>query len=188
VQGRYRILGGGFELVESFVAAAGPAGWRYFGRVHRADTGEETYLVDHVAGLDWTLVRFRMAGADGSEIVARPGADGLEVEVAGPDGGRSLSMPGATEVWAPSPVSLLVAHRRFAGFGTDEFSAARIELPSEIRPVDIRIEAAGPLIVRTPGGAATAERITVNVDGRAFDALVRSDLPLRADGWFELEA
>ena len=188
MQGRYRILGGSLELAESFVAAAGPAGWRWFGRVHRTDTGEESYLVDHVVGLDWTLVRFRMAGADGSEIVARPGSGGLEVEVAGPDGRRSLSVPGATEVWSPSPVSLLVAHRRLAGSGPNEFSAARIELPSEIQRVDVRIEGAGRARVRTPGEHATAERIKVIVGGRAFDALVRPDLPLRADGWFELEA
>jgi len=188
VQGRYRLLGGSVELAESFVAAAGPAGWRYFGRVHRADTGEESYLVDHVAGLDWTLVRFRMAGADGSEIVARPGSGGLDVEVAGPDGARSMSVPGATEVWSPSPVSLLVAHRRLAGFGIDAFPAARIELPSEIQRVDIRIEAAGRGRVRTPGRNATAERLRVTEGGRAFEALVRPDLPLRAEGWFELEA
>ncbi len=188
MQGRYRILGGSFELAESFVAAGGPAGWRYFGRVHRADTGEERYLVDHVVALDWTLVRFRMAGADGSEIVARPSAGGLDIEVAGPDGGRSLAVPGATEVWSPSPVSLLVAHRRLAGSDRIEFAAARIALPSEIQLVDIRIEAAGQARVRTPGRHAATERIRVTVGGRAFDALVRPDLPLRADGRFELEA
>src|SRR5712691_12723193 len=59
MQGAYRIWAGPEELVEAFVAAPGPAGWRYFGRGRDADTGEELFRVDYVVDAGWDLVRFR---------------------------------------------------------------------------------------------------------------------------------
>src|SRR5438067_141464 len=53
VQGGYRVWDGGRELLESFVAAPGPMGWRYFGRVHPPKSEEELFTVDYVVDAEW---------------------------------------------------------------------------------------------------------------------------------------
>src|SRR6266540_4533973 len=53
VQGVYRVWHGRREFLESFVAAPGPIGWRYFGRVHPPDSEEELFTVDHVVDAEW---------------------------------------------------------------------------------------------------------------------------------------
>ena len=60
MQGVYRVWHGGRELLESFVAAPGPIGWRYFGRVHPPDSEEELFTVDYVVDAKWGLIRYRL--------------------------------------------------------------------------------------------------------------------------------
>ena len=54
------------------MAAPGPVGWRYFGRVHRGDTEEKLFKIGYVVGSAWELVRFRAIHADGTEVEAAP--------------------------------------------------------------------------------------------------------------------
>jgi hypothetical protein len=42
--------------------------------------------------------------------------------------------------------------------------------------------------VVTPTGNSEAELVGVMLDGERFEALIRSDLPLLAHGWFDLVA
>ena len=113
MQGAYRIWGAPQELVESFVAAPGPAGWRYFGRARHADTGEELFNVDYIVDAGWDLVRFRAIYGDGLEAVVVPVPFGLEVSVGQPGEERTEEIVGVSAVWSLSPCSLLVVNRRF---------------------------------------------------------------------------
>jgi hypothetical protein len=185
MQGAYRVRFGSTELVETFVAAAGPAGWRYFGRGREPAVESENYRVDHVVDVGWNLVRFRWSGSDGSEVVAIPrGDDALEVWVSGPGGGRTELVAGASAVWATSPSSLLVVDRLLSGSG--EVSAVVLRPPLEARLVEVRLDPVATREVRTPSGPTSVREVEVTVDGQTTRALLRSDLPLRADAWFEL--
>src|SRR6266542_2139579 len=79
VQGVYRVWHGRREFLESFVAAPGPIGWRYFGRVHPRDSEEELFTVDHVVDAEWGLVRYRLLDQSGTSIVATLATGGIEV-------------------------------------------------------------------------------------------------------------
>lgn len=185
MQGAYRVWLGSTELLETFVAAAGPAGWRYFGRGHEPEVEPEAYRVDHVVDLGWDLVRFRWSGSDGAEVVAIPrGGGGMEVWASGPGGGRTELVAGASTVWAASPSSLLVVDRLLSGSG--EVTAVMLRPPSDPRPVVVRLDPVAAREVRAPSGPLSIREVEVTVDGQTARALLRSDLPLRADGWFEL--
>ena len=86
VQGVYRVRVEGVDVLETFVAAPGPTGWRYFGRLRDPLTDREVARVDHVVDADWNLVRFRWSDPDGRVVVAVPSSGGVEVSVAGPAG------------------------------------------------------------------------------------------------------
>jgi hypothetical protein len=185
MQGAYRVRLGSTDLVETFVAAAGPAGWRYFGRGHEPDVESETYRVDHVVDLGWNLVRFRWNGSDGAEVVAIPrGEDGVEVWVSGPGGGQTELVAGASAVWTASPSSLLVVDRLLRGSGM--VSAAMLRPPVEPQLVAVRLDPVATREVHTPSGASSVREVDLTVDGQRARALLRSDLPLEVDGWFEL--
>jgi hypothetical protein len=185
MQGAYRVRVGPNELVETFVAAAGPAGWRYFGRGHEPDGGSEIYRVDHVVDLGWNLVRFRWSGPDGAEVVAIPRGDtAVEVWVSGPGGERRELVAGAFGVWAASPSSLLVVDRLLSGSG--EISAVMLRPPFEPRLAVMRLDPVATAEVSTPSGLSSVREVRLTVDGESVRTLLRFDLPLLADGWFEL--
>ena len=187
MQGTYRLLGGGQELLESFVAAPGPAGWRYFGRIRRADTGEGLSTVDYVTDLDWGLVRFRTQHADGRQVVVVPSETGLEVWRGGP-GPEPAGFPEASVVWSASPCSLIVAHHRLQALGHEGLVGLRLEARSEPEAVTIRLRPLGTTGVSTSGAGSTATRFEVTVGDRTLEALIRPDLPLECEDWFKLVA
>jgi hypothetical protein len=186
MHGAYRISSAPHELVESFVAAPGPAGWRYFGRARDADTGEELFKVDYIVDAGWDLVRFRATYGDGIEAVVVPVPFGLEVSVGQPGEERTEEIAGASAVWSLSPCSLLVVDRRLRASGQDELAAVRIKPSEEPEAVTVRLDRRGSQAIPTPAGGAPAERVDVIVNGWHTKALIRPDLPLSAEGWFEL--
>ncbi|HEY3209537.1 MAG TPA: hypothetical protein VGL18_07030 [Actinomycetota bacterium] len=70
VEGVYRVWHRGREFLESFVAAPGPMGWRYFGRVRPPESEEELFTVDYVVDAEWGLIRYRLMHQSGTSIVA----------------------------------------------------------------------------------------------------------------------
>ena len=168
------------------MAAPGPMGFRYFGRVRESDTGRELFLVDHVVDVDWNLVRFRCRETDGTEVVATPTGDGVQVWIGEPGGERTELVAGVSSVWSASPSSLLVVDRLLGTSKRTEVQAVRLEPPFEPRPVLVRVRSAGSPRVPTTSGTSEAREVEIAVNGRRTRALFRSDLPLQADGWFEL--
>ncbi len=186
MQGVYRVRIGSQELLETFVAAPGAMGWRYFGRMHELDTGREVFLVDHVVDVDWNFVRFRWRESDGAEVVAIPSGGGVEVWIGEPGGERKEFVAGVGAVWSASPSCLLVVDRLLGTSKLGEVPAVRLEPPFEPRRVVVRVTPVGSHRVPTTDGTSAAREVEVAVDGRRTRALLRSDLPLQADGWFEL--
>ncbi|HEY3210450.1 MAG TPA: hypothetical protein VGL18_11780 [Actinomycetota bacterium] len=186
MQGVYRVHIGSQELLETFVAAPGPMGWRYFGRLHEADTGREVFLVDHVVDVDWNLVRFRWRASDGAEVLATPTGGGVEVWIGQPGGERKELVADVRAAWSASPSSLLVVDRLLRSSKLGEVTAVRLEPPFEPGPVVVRVSPMGSGRVSTASGTSAAREVEVAVDGRRNRVLFREDLPLRADGWFEL--
>src|SRR6266496_3990850 len=181
MQGVYRITGQGDDLIESFVAAPGPMGWRYFAHVHPPDDPErDRYTVDLVTDLDWNLVRFRLAVPDGWRAVVTRTDSGLEVVHGQQDAERVDPFDGVTAVWSASPATLLALHRRFGG-ASGEVGAVRIQPGERPMPVDVSLVAMGRTQVATDGGENQAERVLVVANGRRFDALIRADLPFKAE-------
>ena len=186
MQGIYRVRRGSQELLETFVAAPGPMGWRYFGRAHEPDTGREVFLVDHVVDVDWNLLRFRWRESGGVEVVATPTGDGVEVWIKEPGGERKELVAGVGAVWSASPSSLLVVDRLLGTSRPAEVAAVRLKPPFEPRPVLVRVTPVDSRRVSPTSGTSAAREVEVAVDGGRTRAVLRSDLPLRADGWFEL--
>src|SRR2546428_9593201 len=153
MQGAYRIWGPPQELVESFVAAPGPAGWRYFGRGRHADTGEELFTVDYIVDAGWDLVRFRAIYGDGLVAVAVPVPGGLEVSVGQPGEERMEEIAGVSAVWSASPCSLLVVDRRLRASGQDELAAVRLQPPYEPQAVTARLSRRGSQGLTTTAGS-----------------------------------
>src|SRR5437867_12777788 len=111
LQGVYRVWHGGREFLESFVAAPGPIGWRYFGRVHPPDSEEELFTVDYVVDAEWGLIRYRLMDQSGTSIVATPATGGIEVVTGRPADERTETAPGASASRPSPPCPLLVLHR-----------------------------------------------------------------------------
>jgi hypothetical protein len=172
--------------VETFVAAPGPAGWRYFGRAHDPDTGREVFRVDHVVDADWNLVRFRWRDMNGVQVIATPGDRGVEVWIEGAGADRNEFVAGVGTVWSTSPSCLLVVDRMLRTSQMEEVRAVRLEPPFDPQPVLVRVTGVGLRQVSTTNGDSEAREVDVAVDGRRVRALLRSDLPLQADGWFDL--
>jgi hypothetical protein len=185
VQGVYRVRVNGVDVLETFVAAPGPTGWRYFGRLRDPLTDREVARVDHVVDAEWNLVRFRWSEPDGQEVVAVPSSRGVEVSITEPLGERGVVVPGAEAVWSSSPSSLLVIDRRMAGSAALARAALLIP-PFEPRAVAVLLTESGGRRVATPSDESDVREVIVEVDGERRDALLRADLPLRAGGWFEL--
>ena len=188
MQGVYRVRQGGRELLESFVAAPGPMGWRYFGRVHPADSEEELFTVDYVVDAQWGLLRYRLLHQSGTQIVATQVTGGIEVLTGRPGEERTETVAGASAVWSSSPCSLLVVDRLLAASGRSDVAAVRIGAALEPELITVRIERQGSRPLVTPTGNSEAELLGVMLDGERFEALIRSDLPLFARGWFDLVA
>jgi hypothetical protein len=188
VQGSYRLFGRGEELIEEFVAAPGPMGWRYFAHVHPLDDPDnDRFTVDLVTDLEWNLVRFRLAAADGWRAVATRGDPGVEVLHGTPEDERLDRFEEAVAVWSSSPSTLLVLHRLVGPVG-GTVQTVRIEPGLAPDRLGVALSIKGSTSVATPGGGAEALRVRVMEDGRGREALVRSDLPLAAEGWFDLIA
>jgi hypothetical protein len=188
VQGAYRLFGPGEELIEDFVAAPGPMGWRYFAHVHPPnDPDHDRFTVDLVTDLEWNLVRFRLAAANGWRAVATRGDPGVEVLHGTPNEERVDRFDEAVAVWSSSPSTLLVLHRLVGRVGG---TAEAVRIEPGLAPVRLQVAMSivGATSVATPGGSAEAQRVHVVEDGRGREALVRSDLPLAAQGWFDLIA
>ena len=187
MQGTYRIHAGERELLESFVAAPGPAGWRYFGRVFQPETEEEIGTVDFVVDAEWRLVRYRER-RDGEELVVVPGSAGLEVVWAGEAGERAVSVADAEIVWSRSPCSLLVAEHRARSLGTTTFPAVRVDRSAGPERALISLDRMGHEALTANPGSPRTERIVVRENERTFNAVIQGDRPLSADGWFDLVA
>lgn len=76
--------------------------------------------------------------------------------------------------------------RRLRASGQDELAAVRIKPSDEPEAVTVRLDRRGFQAIPTPTGGAPAERVEVIVDSWRTKALIRPDLPLSAEGWFEL--
>jgi hypothetical protein len=186
VQGTYRMWNGGRELLESFVAAPGPMGWRYFGRVHPPDSEEAMSTVDYVVDAQWNLVRYQLLNRNGTRILATPTRGGIEVTNGGLGEERTETMVGASVVWSSSPCSLLVVDRLLRTSGRADVTAVRIVGPQQPELVTVGLERPGPRPAVTPAGNGDAEPVVVTLDGERFEAMLLPDLPVFADGWFDL--
>jgi hypothetical protein len=169
-QGLYRILGGERELLESFVAAPGPAGWRYFAHVREAGSERELYVVDHVTDSEWRLIRFRLL-APGWELLVERSPTGLHA--IGPE--QVTEFEGVDVVWSPSPWSLHVLGLYLGARGEAATDAVRVR-PEE-HAERVRVE------LRRETGATKG---AFAVEGSATNVLFGTDLPLRGEEWFEL--
>jgi hypothetical protein len=181
MQGAYRILDPGGTLVESFVAAPGPMGWRWFGRVSRESTGVELWTVDHVVDLEWSLVRFRLAVPGSAQTIVVPSEEGLVVLA----GDRELSVPGARAVWSRSPSSLLVVDRRLNVLGAHALPVVRVPEGSQ---TVVALRSLGEVRVQPGQGEGSVRRFEVQAGEERSTALIRSDVPLSLEGAFELIA
>jgi hypothetical protein len=172
-QGSYRIHTPTGELVESFVSAPGPSGWRYFGRVHDPRTGLEVYAVDHVVDHQWRVVRFRLLSPAG-EVLVEPSPTGLTVS--GERGERTFE--GAELVWSASPASVLVLNRMLRDGHHGDMSAARIPSDPTAEPEALTVGVA----------ARPGDHLDLTVGDHPLDVLIGPEVPERASGWFELMA
>jgi hypothetical protein len=185
MEGAYRLFGGERDLFESFVAAPGPAGWRYFGRVFGPDSELELSTVDFVVDTEWRLVRYRERNSAGPEVVVIPGPGGMEVITRGDGEEKSVEIPGAEVVWSRSPCSLLVAERRARTLKTNRLRAVRILVPDDPAPVFVSLDRQGHE-ESTSRPDSEAGMIQVKVEGQTIDAELAEDRPLSAEGWFAL--
>jgi len=184
VQGAYRLLGPGEELIEEFVAAPGPMGWRYFAHVHPPDDPDhDRFTVDLVTDLEWNLVRFRLAAADGWRAVATRGDPGVEVLHGPPSDERLDRFHHATVVWSMSPWSLLVAQR---GLGLGGGTIAGVSIQIGRPPSGVALSLSDPEQASAGAPVGISRRIEVTVDGEAFEAWIRGEIPVAAEGWFAL--
>ncbi len=186
MEGTYRLLGGESDLFESFVAAPGPAGWRYFGRVFAVDGEEELSTVDFVVDTEWRLVRYRERHAAGLDVVVLPGPEGMEVVTQGDADDKSVQIPGAEIVWSRSPCSLLVAERRARTLETNTLWGVRIHPPNDPAPVLVSLDRPGHERLKAGGQDPPAGKIQVRVDGQTIHADLGEDRPLSAEEWFAL--
>jgi hypothetical protein len=185
MEGTYRLFGGERDLLESFVAAPGPAGWRYFGRVFGADSEIELSTVDFVVDTAWRLVRYRERHSAGPEMVVMPGSEGMEVFTRGDGEEKSVEIPGAEVVWSRSPCSLLVAERRLRALGTYALRAVKIEPTGLASSVEISLGRLGGMELGRDARRADG-KVLVRENGQTIEAVIGEDRPLSAEGWFEL--
>ena len=188
MQGMYRLRADEGEVLESFVAAPGPAGWRYFGRVLAPSSEEEIGTVDFVVDTDWGLIRYRERDTDGGEVVVVREPEGMHVSWSDVRGESSVSVPQAEIVWSRSPCSLLVAERRARAVGVSALNAIRIRNPVDPTPLLISLDRMGDEPAPAGSGSSPVEKVKISENGRTITALIRQDLPLSAEGWFDLVA
>ena len=179
MEGTYRIFErDGGELIESFVAAPGPMGLRWFGRVRREGSEEDVRLVDHTVDREWRLVRLRLMDLEAAvEMMALAGTSGIAVTRAGGAAPGDWVVPGAEAVWTSSPSALLVAANRIPiGSGTT-LAGARIAPDAAPEPVTI-----GPLRAEL----GEKEAATLELDGVRIEVRFRDGWPVWAEDRFEL--
>jgi hypothetical protein len=165
-RGAYRIIRPEGDLVETFVEAPGPAGWRWFGRVHDLSSGDEVYVVDHVVDAEWRVVRFRLLHREAGEVVVEPALEGLALTA----GQVIESLAGAEIVWSPSPASLLVLQRYLQSRGATGARGVQVSASGSWEAVTVGLE----------------DQATAVVDGTRLPVTWAGDMPSRVDGWFEL--
>lgn len=184
MEGAYQVWAPAGDVIESFVAAPGPGGWRWFGRAHDPAGGAPRWSVDVVVDLHWRVVRFRMLGADGAGTTVTPGPQGLEVDAGD---GRPIPFPGAEAVWSPSPSSVLVADRMLRAQGRTEVLAIAVWEPGHPgKTVRLGLGERQAVRMDTTAGLIEGERLEVMIEGGLFDVLLGPDRPLESDGWFRL--
>ncbi|MFN2589820.1 MAG: hypothetical protein ABR518_03515 [Actinomycetota bacterium] len=171
-QGHYRIHTPAGVREETFVAAPGPGGWRYFGRVRDPESGRQIYVVDHIVDLSWRLVRFRLVREGGETLVA-PSDAGLQVGTA--DRTEVLRFDGVEVVWSPSPCALHVLDRYLSRSGRTEAEAVQVSADGAANRVAIELRRFDP-----------GDRGSVTVDGWRSEVVFGADLPRRASDWFDL--
>ena len=179
MEGAYRIHdAGGRELIESFVAAPGPMGLRWFGRVREPGGDEDLRLVDHTVDRDWRLVRLRLMDLEaGVEMVALAGATGIAVTRAGGPAPGDWVVPGAEAVWTSSPSALYVAANRIPIGSGSTLAGARVEPGAIPEPVTI-----GPLRAEI----GDKEAATLGLDGERIEVRIRDGWPVWARDRFAL--
>jgi hypothetical protein len=186
MQGGYRVTAAGLELMESFIAAPGPMGWRYVGQGFDL-AGRRRHVVDVVVDLEWNLVRFRWFDEDGGEAIALPAGGGLEVWTSTGGSESSELFPGARAVWCPSPSSLLVVDRMLGPPDRREVTTAAMGSDGmSFEALTVRLERKGTRRIRAGVGWSEADVLDLDDGGPRREALVRRDLPLSCEGWFEL--
>ena len=178
MEGVYRVrLSDGRERDEWFVAAPGPMGLRWFGRIREPGSMEDLVLVDHTVDLAWGLVRFRLMDLEaGVEVLATAGQEGIGVERAGGASSGSWVVPGAAAVWAPSPSTLFVLRRLTTAREGGAVVAATIGTAAAPEPVTVRIDPVG------------TDLVAVEVNGERFEARFHEGWPVSAEGRFELRS
>jgi hypothetical protein len=166
----------GRTLDEWVVAAPGPMGFRWFGRVRAPGVEEDLRLVDHTVDRAFRVVRFRLMDLEaGVETMAIADPSGMRVSRAGgPDPGE-WTVPGAVAVWSSSPSSLFVAARMAASTAAETVASALVDPVGPPGPAEVRLR------LDDEGAAGV-----ISVFGRDSDVAFRDGWPVRAAGWFEL--
>ena len=185
MQGAYRVWDRGRQLIERFVAAPGPMGWRYFSRVGEAQGEPELFNVDFVVDAAWGLVRFRSLQADGRQTVVVPVFGGLEVAKGYPGEERSWRLEGASAVWSSSPWSLHVATRLLAAGGGEHVIAAELGA-GDPAAVVVTVRPAARSDTEKRSAISDAQSVQLVAGDLELSALLGPELPLAATGWFEL--
>jgi hypothetical protein len=144
------------------------------------------FTVDYVVDTRWNLVRYQLLNRSGTRILATPANGGIEVTNGGLGEERTETMAGASAVWSSSPCSLLIVDRLLRASGRSDVTALRIGAPPQPELITVGLERRGPRRAVTPAGNGEADLVVVTLDGERFEALILPELPVFADGWFDL--
>jgi hypothetical protein len=134
------------------------------------------------------LLRYRPLDQSGTRIVATLATGGIDVVTCRPGDEQTETVAGASAVWSSSPCSLLVLDRLLSTSGRSDVAAVLIGAALEPEGDHRAPRAAGLPAGGHPDRNSEAELVEVMLDGERFEALIRSDLPLFARGWFDLVA
>jgi hypothetical protein len=175
--------------LERFRSAPGPAGWRYVSDIEAVEPSPHAETVDITVDADRRPVRLRIA-TGGHELLARPAADRLEIEL---DGVRAdVDWSAETELDYRSPAfNAVTANRlRRAALTAADLSVVFFEpYTCEPRIVPQRYELQDEAdLVATPVGEFLADRwrYTALDTGWTRSIWITDDLVVAYDGAWEL--